>query len=335
MRRWPLAAGAGILTLAAVALLGPRVQVDTTVEPVALPPGPPAALQGWLSRGEARFSDLVPGAEKTIVWADPDGGEPTPLALVYLHGFSADRHETAPLADSVAAALGANLFYTRLTGHGRSGDAMAEASVHAWIQDAAEAMAVARRLGEGVVLMGTSTGGTLATWMAAQPRWRDDIRALVLVSPNFGLRDGSARLLTWPWGGLLARLVVGPTRSFEPANELQARHWTEEYPTEALLPMMALVDLANDADGGAVTAPVLVVYSPEDAVVDPARTTTRLETLGSPRKELFVVEGSEDPDHHVLVGDIMSPSTTAPVAARIVEFLTHATMVSHPGRDLP
>ncbi|HEX9885436.1 MAG TPA: alpha/beta fold hydrolase, partial [Longimicrobiales bacterium] len=286
-----------MLFLAVVVALGPRVPVDTSVEPVE----PAADLDLWLAESEAELGDLVPGAEKTIVWADAAARAPTPRVVVYIHGFSADRQETAPLADSVAAALGANLFYTRLTGHGRSGEeAMAEASVHAWVQDAEEAMAVARRLGGRVVLVGASTGGTLATWMAAQPRWKSDIEALVLISPNFGPRDGSARILTWPWGGLVARLVVGPTRSFAPVNERQAEHWTVEYPTGALLPMMALVDLASDVDGRQVSAPVLVVYSPEDRVVDPARTLARLETLASSRKELFVVEGSDDPERHVL-----------------------------------
>ena len=52
-----------------------------------------------------------------------------------------------PLPDKVAAALGANLFYTRLTGHGQDGAAMAEGSVNAWINDYAEAMAIGRAIG--------------------------------------------------------------------------------------------------------------------------------------------------------------------------------------------
>jgi esterase/lipase len=59
------------------------------------------------------------------VWANPDKTK-TPCAIVYLHGFSATRQETAPLSDLVAAQLGAYLYYTRLAGHGRGGEAMAE-----------------------------------------------------------------------------------------------------------------------------------------------------------------------------------------------------------------
>ncbi|MDD4273595.1 MAG: hypothetical protein PHG14_07705 [Desulfobacter postgatei] len=41
------------------------------------------------------------------------------MCEVYIHGFSATRKETAPLSDLVAKTLNANLFYTRLSGHGR------------------------------------------------------------------------------------------------------------------------------------------------------------------------------------------------------------------------
>ena len=59
----------------------------------------------------------------------------TQWAVVYIHGFSASRMETAPLADTIATALGANLFYARLAGHGRGGAAMGEPSVQDWLAD--------------------------------------------------------------------------------------------------------------------------------------------------------------------------------------------------------
>ena len=48
-----------------------------------------------------------------------------------------------------------------------------------------------RRLGDKVVIMGVSTGGTLAAWLAAQPG-ADDVLALVLLSPNFGPSAGGS-----------------------------------------------------------------------------------------------------------------------------------------------
>jgi len=315
VRRWS-AAGGGILLLATVALAGPRARVDGAVRPVSVP----RDVDAWLRASEDSVPDIRPGDRKAVVWAGAPGAV-TDVAVVYLHGFSADRHEIDPVPEEVARALGANVFFTRLTGHGRDGPAMAEATADDWLQDTEEAMAVGRRIGRRVVLIGTSTGGTLATWAAAQGGWRDDLLAVILVSPNFGVRDPRARMLLWPWGGLLARLVVGGERCFTPANPAQARHWTTCYPTRALLPMMALVAYVRRLDPRRIEAPLLLLYSHDDDVVDPVRTERLFARLGSSRKRMEAVEGSPEGDHHVLAGDILSPGYTTQVLGLVLDFL--------------
>ena len=146
-----------LLTLVAA---GPRPVVDETVrfDPATVS----ADLDGWLAEREAAVAGLKDGAQKEIVWADPATKARTPLAIVYIHGFSATKWETRPLPDKVAAGLGANLFFTRLTGHGGDGAMLASASMNDWINDVAEAIAVGERIGEKIVIIGASTGGTLA-----------------------------------------------------------------------------------------------------------------------------------------------------------------------------
>lgn len=307
-----------VLLFAAVALLGPRARVD---EAGVVPVSPDWDLSAWVASREARVPGIRPGDGKEIVWADPAAPAHTELSVVYVHGFSADRHELSPTVERVAEALGANLFLTRLTGHGRDGAAMGEATAADWLQDVEEALTVGGRLGSRVVLVGASTGATLAVWAAAQERWRDRLAALVVVSPNFGVRDRNAGILLWPWGGLLARAVAGPERCFEPQNAEHARHWTTCYPTRALLPMMALVDHVRGMDLARVRAPLLVLYAPEDAVVDAGAIEAHFLRFGSDRKVLLAVEGSGDPSHHVLAGDILSPGTTDEVVDHILDFL--------------
>ncbi len=316
MKRTVLTLAVVMAMLAVVFAVGPRVSVDETLRPVVLPED----LDGYLARSEARFADLRPGVEKTIVWADSSKAK-TPVALVYLHGFSATRQETHPLCDTLAARLGANLFYTRLRGHGRSDDAMAEASANDWLNDSYEALAIGRRLGARVVLVGTSTGATLAAWLATQPEGAESLLALVLISPNFGPKDSNARLLLWPWGTTLARLIVGPYRQWEPYNDEQARYWTTRYPSEVLVTMMGLVDLVDHTDLGAIRSSVLVVYSPQDEVIDAGRIEARYPDIGAASKRLVPLETVGDPSNHVLAGAILSPENTEPVAELILEFL--------------
>ncbi len=316
MKRLFLTLAAVVAVLAVVFALGPRASVDVTLRPVALPED----LDGYLAQSEARLNDLRPGVEKTIVWADSSKGK-TPVALVYLHGFSATRQETRPLCDTLAARLGANLFYTRLRGHGRSDDAMAEASANDWLNDSYEALEIGRRLGEQVILIGTSTGATLAAWLATQPEAADGLLALVLISPNFAPKDPNTQLLLWPWGMALARLVVGPYRQWEPYNDEQAKYWTTRYPSEVLVTMMGLVDLVDRADLGAIRAPVLVVYSPQDEIIDAGLIEARYPEIGSSPRRLVPLDTVGDPSNHVLAGAILSPENTEPVAELVLEFL--------------
>ncbi|TIX10328.1 MAG: alpha/beta hydrolase, partial [Mesorhizobium sp.] len=108
-------------------VLGPRVSVDTRIrfDPSIIGDDP----QAYLAREEAAVPNIRDGLEKEIIWANPMVHAKTPLAMVYIHGFSASKGEVRPLPDDVADELGANLFYTRLTGHGQDGAAMAEGSV--------------------------------------------------------------------------------------------------------------------------------------------------------------------------------------------------------------
>jgi esterase/lipase len=309
--------GAGLLVALAMILFlsGPQVKIDTTLHPLSLPPD----LDAYLARSEAVYNDIVPGAEKKIVWAQTPG-EQTPLAVVYVHGFSACRQDTAPLAALVAGQLHANLYATRLTGHGCGGAAMLDGSVNAWVNDMREAFEIGKRLGRRVVLMGISTGGTLATWQAAQA-FEDEVAALVLVSPNFGPIDRRTAILTWPWGAQLAELLVGKTRSWQPINEAHGRYWTHSYPVRALVPMMGVVKLARSLDLATIKAPTLIVYSPEDKTVDTREINAAFQEIGAEKKSLLPYQGAGDPAQHVLAGDILSPAATLPFARIIVEFL--------------
>lgn len=282
-----------------------------------------------MAGAEARFPDVVPGAEARIVWAGA-AEERTTLSVVYLHGFSATHRDTAPLAEIVASRLGANLYLARLTGHGRGGDAMGEAEAADWLRDAREARALGGRLGDRVVLMGHSTGATLCTWLAAAEPG-SDLLALVLLSPNFAPADPAAAILLWPWGGLLARIVEGNEREWEPANELQAKYFTTRYPTRALLPMMALVDRTRSLPVERMRFPALVLVDPEDRVVS-ADATRRIVARFGGATELVEVPDTGDPEGHVLAGDILSPGTTERLAGRIVAFLRDIPM-ARPAAD--
>ncbi|MBB4843472.1 esterase/lipase [Paucibacter oligotrophus] len=281
-------------------------------------------LDDYFAAQEARLGDVRPGAEKLIVWGDessPDGHKRrAPWAVVYLHGFTATRQELDPVPQLVAQGLGAHLFYTRLSGHGRPGEAMERMKLSQWKADALEALAVGRMLGERVLVIGMSTGATLAAW-AAQKKAGRGVAAWIMVSPNFSPKDPFAALLNWPIGRWLARKVHGPLMGAPAQDELRARVWTSPHPTTALFPMMALVAQVRASRLESVSAPLQILYSPRDTVIDVKAVRAAYARFGSHPKQLVEVNYSESPGQHVLAGAIEAPQASAPLAAEMLAFV--------------
>jgi esterase/lipase len=286
-------------------------------------------LDQFLLEKESRFIDLKPGAQKKIIWEDPTKKNKTEYAVVYLHGFSATHREIFPVPELVARDLGANLFLSRLPGHGRSSEAMAEPTVRDYLISAVDAYEIGRRLGDKVILLGSSTGGTLATWLAT---FAQDLAALILLSPNFDPKNPMAKLLLLPGGAKLARFVEGQYYEWEPQNRVQEIYWTTRYPSSALVTMEKMVSDVSKLDLSKVQVPILVVYSEDDQVVNPAETEKAFARLGAIKKEIVVFNSSADRFHHVLAGNILSPGTVEPLRKLIVDFIRRAK-VRGPAKD--
>ena len=283
-------------------------------------PREPQAVEPWLQARESREPGVRPGTERTVRWAS---GSParTALALVYLHGYSATRQEVSPLTEQLADTLGANLYLTRLSGHGRDGEAMREATAEALREDALEALAIGKAIGDRVVLVSTSTGGTLSTWLAAADP-DPALAALVMISPNFAARDRALYVLDWPVvGPLLIAWFGDDYRSWQPWNDAQARYWTWSYPYAALPELVRLMREVEDIDKARITVPALMIYSPQDQVVDPAAIESAYAAWGAKDKQLVRYEKAGDPSQHVLAGDVLSPTSTAEIGRIVREYL--------------
>ena len=311
-----IALTASILVI--ILLLGPRLEIDTTLKPVFVPDD----LELHIEKSESKFNDIVPGSEKTIIWHS-EKGQKTAFSVVSFHGFSTSRQDMAPLVDEIAADFGANLFHTRLTGHGRGGLAMVDGSVNDWLNDANEALEVGRRLGDSVILIGNSTGATAATWLASI-KTNTDIAAIILLSPNFSPADPKTRMLLWPWGQQLAELVNGKERYWEPHNQGHGQYWAHQYPTKAVLPVLGLVKLVNDADLENINIPTMMIYSSKDKVISIPALKQAFSRLPSAKNQLIEFNDTQDPSFHILAGDILSPSSTEQVKQKILEFLDRA-----------
>ncbi|MCF6232979.1 MAG: lysophospholipase [Rhodobacteraceae bacterium] len=280
------------------------------------------AVQTYFETIESKVDDIVPGTEKRVIWADGFTGKRTAISVLYVHGFSATSEEIRPVPDRIAAALGANLVYTRLQGHGVPGAALGRASASTWMVEMAEGLAAARMVGDRVVVISTSTGGTLAAAAALNPQMSDKVAAMIFVSPNFGLNNGAAFLMTWPGAKYWLPVVLGGEYRSTSDNPARAGYWSNPYPYTALMPMGALVKKVTALDFSQATIPALFWFSEGDKVVRPDLTRKVAGKWGGPSDIQTVEMGpGDDPHSHVIAGDIMSPGQTSGAVSGMLEWL--------------
>ncbi len=299
---------------------GPREDVD--LHPRFEPRKFGEGVQVYFESVESAFDDIVPGVEKRVIWQDGFKERRTPVSILYLHGFSATSEEIRPVPDRVADALGANLVYTRLQGHGRSGEAMAEGTASGWMQDMAEGLAAARAVGDQVVVISTSTGGTLAAAAAMDDDLSRDLAGIVFISPNFGVNTPGAWIPGLPWARDWLPVLMGENRDVSGPDPEKNRYWSAIYPWEAVVPMTVLVDVVFALDFSDAKVPALFWFSDDDQVVRPDRTHKVAEAWGAPAVvELVTMGPDDDPSSHVVAGHLMSPGQTEATVEGILDWL--------------
>jgi pimeloyl-ACP methyl ester carboxylesterase len=315
--------------------LGPSPSTPVYNKAMPALPSEPAALERYISEQESHHH-IKPDNEARIVWADTTHRK-TPYAIVYLHGFSASQGEGIPLHREIASKFGCNLYLPRLAEHGLdTTDAMVGLTADNYWESARDALAVGSRLGDKVILMGTSTGGTFALQLAAA--YPDSVAALVLLSPNIAINDPNAWLLNDHWGLQIAHLVTGSDYivSKEDYGPQWRQYWYPKYRSEAVVALEQLLETTmNKKTFAAVTQPVGLFYYYKDSVhqdstVKVSASLAMFDQLGTPAAMKYkqAVPGAGT---HVISSSIRSHDVES-VENGVVHFLTsivHLPNASH------
>jgi len=316
---WAVVLAAWLVTLAALA--GPLFPFTPRPSDVADAVARAPDVDAYLREREAQQPGVKPEQAKAVVWNEPAARGRTPLALVYIHGFSASRRDITPVVETLASRLRANAFLTRLAAHGSASAAgFATVTAQDWLDDAREALAIGRRIGERVVLIGTSTGALLAT-MAALEDNSPRIAALVLLSPNFRIRDWRGKFISGPLGRLFARIIIGREYSFQPDSRGHAEFWTSSFPAEGIVALMDLMNYARSIHLDNLKTPTLIIYTDKDTVVDTRAIQDRFDEIAGMPKLIVDLPGAS---RHELTGDALAPETVRPVLRQITTFLAEA-----------
>jgi len=259
-------------------------------------------LDASIAKYESDVGNVRPGNESKIVWAD--GKKKTPISIVYLHGFGASHAEGNPIHLEFAKRFGCNLYLHRLYQHGIDDvDAFVKLRTDSLVASAMKAIAIAKRIGERVIIMSASTGTSLALPITAR---YPEIMANICYSPNIAVFDPKSALVTKPWGLQLTRLATGSDyREYEETEEYQ-KFWYCKYRIEGLLPMMVLLEETMNRDTfEKIEQPLFMGYyykneEEQDQVVSVPAMLEMYDQLGTPnnlkRKVAFA-----DAENHIFV----------------------------------
>lgn len=199
--------------------------------------------------------------EKLLKFADK-----TKIAMLYIHGYGASRGEGEYVIDTIAKKLKYNTYYLRLPGHGTNMDDHKNTEYYQILDTAIEAAHMTKLLGNKLVIIGTSMGGTITTYIAAEHPDIPD--AVILVSPFYRFANPVGNALFFrPFFKTVLLFTTYRERHdpYDDPNDNWTMYW---YGKNYWASLHSLLDLgefiANDSTYKKVSCPVLLLYYYKD-----------------------------------------------------------------------
>jgi carboxylesterase len=258
----------------------------------------------------------VPAAGNTVL---------SPTCLV-LHGLGGGPYEIGPLIDALEAD-GLTVEAPILPGHEPKGRVMPASSWCDWAAASEAAFDALAAGGRPVVVIGFSTGGTLALRLAT----RRPVARMVLLAPFLAIRH-SGRIPFRPARYLrhIAKLIPNLPRRPPAVRDPLMRRWASghdgfrTFNLHSTLSALELIDQVKLLVTG-ITTPTLIIQGRLDTVVEPTDARWLHRQLGATAKALVSLPRS---DHLVA----LDRDRQSAIAATL-EFVRDGTLPSVPDRE--
>jgi len=267
-------------------------------------------LENYIAQREKQVKNLKKDNQARFIWANPDSITKTEIAFVYLHGFSASPQEGNGLYGDLSKRYQANIYIPRLQAHGIKGkDELLDFNIAQYWQSAQEAYFIGKKIGKKVIIIGNSTGSSLALMLASEYK---DITGLILFSPNIDVYDPKAKALTYPWGLQLARFIMGSKYYTWQPEPAKIPYWNKKYRIEALIRMKVMLDAyMTESTFQKIDIPVFVGYyyknkNEHDKTISIAAAKKMFNQLSTAPDKKKIVAFPNAPGHVML----FKPTTT-------------------------
>ncbi|MDA8762756.1 alpha/beta hydrolase [Flavobacteriaceae bacterium] len=303
-------------------IIGPEVETPDLETPLPEIQYDLNELKDWIDSKEATFDNIKPDNASQLIFHD-SVPQKTAYSVLYLHGFSASRAEGNPVHLNIAKALKANLYLPRLSDHGLiEEEPMLHFTAQRYLDSAKEALAVAKKIGEKVIVVSSSSGGTLSLILGNDPQ----IAALLLFGPNVEIYNPNAKLLTLPWGLYIARAVLASKyHVMDKITEQKLNYWTTRYRLECTLHLQKLMETGMRPEiFRRITSAVFMGYyykneEDKDEVVSIPAMLKMFDELGTPNNKKQKMAFPDAGDH--VIGSYLTTSNYSQVEKVGLSFL--------------
>ena len=313
--------GIALLVLIIVYFIGPKPASPNYTKQLPVLPVQLDSLEKYVMVSESKIP-LKADNEARIIWVNDSVKSKTEYAVVYIHGFSASQEEGDPVHQYFARTFGCNLYLSRLSDHGtRSTEQLLDFTAERAWSSAKEAYAIGKQLGRKVILMATSTGGTLALKLAAE---YPEIAGLILLSPNIAINDPLAWIVNNHWGLQIAHLAQGKYYTSKDSSTLYKKYWSYKYRMEAIVQMQELLESTMKATTfEKIKQPTLVLYyykddDHQDDVVKVSAMKRMFHQLGTPDNLKKMISIPNAGDH--VIGSYIKSKDVETVKAECRKF---------------
>ncbi len=230
-----------------------------------------------------------PDCPEPAATSDP----PRPSCLI-LHGLGGGIYELGPLIAAMEAE-GLRVSAPVLPGHEGPGPVMPSSSWRDWAATVEAAYDDLAAVGAPVVIIGLSTGGTLALYLAE----RRPVARLVLLAPFLAIRFSHLiPLRPSTYLRHVARVMPNLPRRPSAVRDPEMRRWADAsacYRTFSLAATLSALELIEEVKPlvPAITVPTLIIQGRLDTVVEPRNATWLHDHLGATQKELVILPRSD------------------------------------------
>jgi len=301
-------------------VLGLAAMLPATAGDVRSHPNPTRGYSDAVARARREISaddSIAAIGGSTILLAH---GARSARAVILFHGFTDSPRQFAALADSLYA-QGDNVLVPRLPHHaerGKDASELARLTAAELCRTADAAVDIASGLGDSVIVLGLSVGGTLAAWSVEH---RPEVRRAVVIAPPFEVAHVPS-MLERPLVNLGAHV---PNYSHRAAADTARPDRDPGFATHGLAQVLRLgLSVRRDADRfSPATAEVLFLVNANDRTV---KTAPVIDLARAWNRRGSAVMVYEFPDSlglsHNIVDPINRPAKTGAVYP-VLEALAH------------